>query len=97
MSAELRDELNPYADGLPTEVQDKISERYKEIFGLFLKHQDKISRVTFWGVTDGDSWKNNWPGTGQLFFQEPLASTRQHVTPMTLERRLRQSQSTANR
>src|SRR5690625_6762469 len=54
MSAELRDELNPYADGLPTEVQDQLTERYKEIFGLFLKHQDKISRVTFWGVTDGD-------------------------------------------
>lgn len=65
MSAELRDELNPYADGLPTEVQDQLTERYKEIFGLFLKHQDKISRVTFWGVTDGDSWKNNWPVPGR--------------------------------
>jgi endo-1,4-beta-xylanase len=21
--------------------------------------------VTFWGVTDGDSWKNNWPVFGR--------------------------------
>jgi endo-1,4-beta-xylanase len=24
-----------------------------------------MSRVTFWGVTDGDSWKNNFPVRGR--------------------------------
>ncbi len=27
-------------------------------FGVFVKHHDDISLVTFWGVTDGDSWLN---------------------------------------
>ena len=35
------------------------------IFKLYLKHRDKISRVTLWGVGDGDSWKNGWPIPGR--------------------------------
>ena len=57
--------LNPYAEGLPTEVESKLASRYKEFFALFLKHHDKIDRVTLWGVTDADSWKNNWPVRGR--------------------------------
>lgn len=65
LTAELRDELNPYADGLPESVQNQLTERYREIFEIYVNHQDKITRVTFWGVTDGDSWKNNWPVHGR--------------------------------
>lgn len=57
--------LNPYAEGLPKEVESKLANRYKEFFALFLKHHDKIDRVTLWGVTDADSWKNNWPVRGR--------------------------------
>jgi endo-1,4-beta-xylanase len=32
---------------------------------IFLIHSDKISRVTFWGVHDAQSWKNNWPMRGR--------------------------------
>jgi endo-1,4-beta-xylanase len=32
---------------------------------LFLKHQDKIDRVTLWGVNDAQSWKNDWPVRGR--------------------------------
>lgn len=53
--------MNHYAKGLPDSVQTKLAERYRSIFELFLKHQDKISRVTFWGISDGNSWLNNWP------------------------------------
>ncbi|MEP7142333.1 MAG: endo-1,4-beta-xylanase [Ferruginibacter sp.] len=28
---------------------------------IFINHHDKISRVTFWGVNDGQSWLNGWP------------------------------------
>ena len=52
---------NPYTAGLPESLVAAQTQRYKDIFELFLKHQDKISRVTFWGVNDGDSWKNNFP------------------------------------
>ena len=57
--------LDPYTEGLPAEVQQALADRYAEIFEVFLDHQDDISRVTFWGVTDGDSWKNGFPIPGR--------------------------------
>ena len=58
--------LNPYPDGLPDSVSVAWNNRMKEFFGLFLKHSDIITRVTVWGVTDGDSWKNNFPVPGRV-------------------------------
>jgi len=57
--------LNPYTDGLPEEVQQELTKRYAELFAVFLKHRTEMSRVTFWGVTDRDSWLNNWPVPGR--------------------------------
>ena len=57
--------LNPYADGLPDSVQQQLAARYADLFRVFLKHRGTISRVTFWNVTDGDSWLNNWPARGR--------------------------------
>ena len=58
--------LNPYPDGLPDSVSVAWNNRMKEFFGLFLKHSNIITRVTAWGVTDGDSWKNNFPVPGRV-------------------------------
>lgn len=55
------EQMNPYSDQLPDSVATQLAKRYKDIFELFVKHSDKISRVTFWGVNDGHSWLNNWP------------------------------------
>jgi endo-1,4-beta-xylanase len=30
-----------------------------------LKYREVIDRITFWGVTDGDTWLNNWPVRGR--------------------------------
>lgn len=57
--------LNPYLGGLPESVQQALAKRYAELFGVFLKHRDVVTRVTFWGVADGDSWKNDWPVRGR--------------------------------
>ena len=57
--------LDPYTDGLPDDVQQALADRYAEIFEVFLDHREVISRVTFWGVTDGDSWKNGFPIPGR--------------------------------
>nr|WP_237390601.1 endo-1,4-beta-xylanase [Fulvivirga sediminis] len=57
--------MNPYPHGLPQEVEKTFTERYTDFFKLFVKHQDKISRVTFWGINDGHSWRNNWPIRGR--------------------------------
>lgn len=57
--------LNPYANGLPDAVQQQLAARYAGLFRVFLKHRDVVSRVTFWNVTDADSWLNDWPVTGR--------------------------------
>ncbi len=57
--------MNPYPDELPDSMQVKLADRYAEIFELFNKHADKISRVTFWGLHDGVSWKNDFPIRGR--------------------------------
>lgn len=53
--------MNPYKRKLPKKVDEQLAKRYQDIFDLFLKHKEKISRVTFWGVNDSQSWLNNWP------------------------------------
>ena len=65
LNAAPKAELNPYADGLPESVQQALAKRYAELFAVFLKHKDAITRVTFWGVADGDSWLNGWPVRGR--------------------------------
>ena len=49
---------NPYASGLPDEKQQQLARRYADIFGVIVKHRDWVSRVTFWGLSDADSWLN---------------------------------------
>lgn len=56
---------NPYTDGLPDSVQQKLADKYESIFKLLLKHQNVIERATFWGLNDGVSWKNNFPVKGR--------------------------------
>ena len=57
--------MNPYPNVLPDAIQEKLSKRYQDIFNLFVKHSDKINRVTFWGVMDKHSWLNDWPIKGR--------------------------------
>lgn len=53
--------LDPYTGGLPEEVAQQQAERYRAIFEVFRRHRDVVDRVTFSGVHDGHSWKNNIP------------------------------------
>ncbi|HEV8272635.1 MAG TPA: endo-1,4-beta-xylanase [Chitinophagaceae bacterium] len=57
--------LNPYVNGLPDSVMQQQASDYQNLFKLFLKYKDKVDRVTFWGVNDGQSWLNNWPVRGR--------------------------------
>ncbi|WDF64484.1 endo-1,4-beta-xylanase [Flavobacterium sp. KACC 22763] len=70
--------MNPYPKALPDSIQNKLSERYASIFKLFLKHKDKISRVTFWGVHDGQSWLNDWPIKGRTNYPLPFDKQLKH-------------------
>jgi endo-1,4-beta-xylanase len=70
--------MNPYPEKLPDSVQTQLAERYASIFKLFLKHKDKISRVTFWGVHDGQSWLNDWPIKGRTNYPLPFDKQLKH-------------------
>ena len=68
--------MNPYTEGLPEDVEALWNSRMKAFMDLYLKHADKITRVTAWGVADGDSWKNDWPMEGRTDY--PLLFDRDH-------------------
>ncbi|MBU0472975.1 MAG: endo-1,4-beta-xylanase [Bacteroidetes bacterium] len=65
---ELQKKLNPYPNGLPDSMQVKLANRYEDFFRLFNKYKSEITRVTFWGVNDSYSWKNNWPIKGRTSY-----------------------------
>jgi endo-1,4-beta-xylanase len=75
--------LNPYTNGLPPKVEQELADRYAQIFAVFLKHRDILERVTFWGVTDGQSWLNNWPIQGRTSY--PLLFDRKGLPKSALD------------
>ena len=64
-SFEYQQKMNPYADGMPDSAAVAWTNRTLDFFKLFLKYNDVIDRVTLWGVTDNDTWRNNWPIFGR--------------------------------
>jgi endo-1,4-beta-xylanase len=64
-SFDYQNDINPYQESLPDSVSEAWTNRMGDFFKLFLKHQDKVTRVTLWGVSDEDSWRNSWPIPGR--------------------------------
>lgn len=60
--------FNPYPKGLPDQVQQALAKRYADLFTVFWRHREVVSRVTLWGVTDAQSWLNNWPVRGRTSY-----------------------------
>lgn len=89
MSFENNETMNPYPNKLPDSINDKLAKRYEDIFKILLKHKDNISRVTFWGVNDGQSWLNNWPINGRtnypLLFDREFKPKKAHQTILSLK------------
>lgn len=65
VSLALQDEFNPYENGLPSDKQEALSSRYQALFAIFNRNSDKIGRITFWGIHDAHSWRNDWPMPGR--------------------------------
>lgn len=65
MTDEMAKTMNPYTAGLPEFVAKEHAERYRQAFEMFLRHRKEIGRVTIWGVTDADSWFNDFPIKGR--------------------------------
>ena len=82
--------LNPYPETLPDSVSKAWNNRMKQFFGLFEKHADVISRVTAWGVSDSDSWKNDFPVKGRHDY--PLLFDRNYQPKPLIKKLLAESQ-----
>ncbi|MDM8161433.1 endo-1,4-beta-xylanase [Labilibaculum sp. K2S] len=84
LNFEFQKELDPYVNGLPDSMRIKITERYQDFFRLFFKQSDKISRVTLWGVSDAQSWRNYWPVKGRTDY--PLLFDREYKAKPIVEK-----------
>ena len=73
---EMQKKYNPYPDGLPADVAKKVQDRYMQFFKLYYKHRDQISRITLWGISDVNSWLNDFPVRGRTNY--PLLFDRQY-------------------
>ena len=69
---------NPYPDGLPESVSLLWNQRMEQVVDILLKYSGIITRVNAWGVSDGDSWKNDWPMEGRTEY--PLLLDRNYHT-----------------
>ena len=76
LNFEMKKKYDLYPDGMPDSVETAFNNRYKDFFRLFLKHSEDIERVTFWGVTDSQSWRNYWPIYGRTDY--PLLFDREY-------------------
>ena len=65
-------ESNPYVNGLPGEMQQKLAKRCAELFEVYVDHHASMGRVTLWGVTDDGSWLNNFPTRGRTNYPLPF-------------------------
>ena len=89
LRAEYEAKMNPFTEGLTDSASVAWNNRMGDFFSLFLKHQDKISRVTLWGLADHQSWKNNFPMRGRTDY--PLLFDRNFQPKPVVDRIIREA------
>lgn len=60
-----------------TIVESNLNYAYSRFFKILRQYKADIGNVTFWGLTDGHSWLNNWPVQGRDNY--PLLFDRSYV------------------
>jgi endo-1,4-beta-xylanase len=59
------------------ELEAKQARRFADLFALYRKNKDVITSVTFWGLSDDNTWLDNEPVAGRDDF--PLLYNDQHT------------------
>lgn len=62
---EYQKRLNPYTEALPDSVYSLLEQRYLELFDVYRRHRHQMSRITLWGISDRESWLNDFPVHGR--------------------------------
>lgn len=65
-------EKDPYKDGITADQLKPWQKRFKELFSIINKYSKNVKRVTFWGITDASSWKNDFPIKGRTDYPLPF-------------------------
>jgi endo-1,4-beta-xylanase len=61
-----RRDLRPgESDSLTAELEQKQADQYRKVFTVFRQYKSFINGVTFWNVSDRDSWLNRYPVKGR--------------------------------
>lgn len=60
-----RPEVDPYRDGLTADKQREVQDFWVRFFQMLTRHRDDILRVNFWCLSDGCSWRNDFPIKGR--------------------------------
>lgn len=77
------EEYNPFQTCLPEDLDAELATRWQSLFEAFVERSDIIEAVTFWGVSDGQSWLNNWPVQGRTNY--PLLFNRDLTAKLALK------------
>jgi endo-1,4-beta-xylanase len=88
-------ESDPWREGLPDEIQQKLADRYEQLFRILLRYRKHIARVTFWGLHDGISWKNGFPVPGRTNY--PLLFDRDMKPKPAYQRLMKLARDEASR
>jgi endo-1,4-beta-xylanase len=62
---------------LTPELEAKQAKRFGDLFALYRKNKGQITSVTFWGISDDQTWLDNEPVPGRDDF--PLLYNDQHL------------------
>lgn len=65
-------EKDPYKNGITKKDLKPWQDRFKELFAIINKYAKNVKRITFWGVTDASSWKNDFPIPGRTDYPLPF-------------------------
>ena len=81
-------DTDPWPQDLPEALQEMLADRYEALFRILLRYRKSVERVTFWGLHDGISWKNDFPVRGRtnypLLFDRELKPKRAYYRVMKL-------------
>lgn len=64
-TTEFKAKYDPYPNGLPDAVAAQWRSRIEAVLAILLRNAQYVDRVTFWGLSDADSWKNDYPMKGR--------------------------------
>jgi len=62
---EKRNKMASDIDALTPELEQQQADKYKMLFATFRKYKQFITGVTFWNVSDRNTWLDNYPVNGR--------------------------------